>query len=465
MISHLFPKDIYTKRRKRLAEIVNTGVILLLGNEESPMNYADNGYPFRQDSSFLYYFGIDIPSLAAVIDVDAGKEILFGQSPGMDDIIWTGALPSLEELASEVGVSQTTPFSQIATFLQNAKSRGQTIHFLPPYRAENKIKLSEWLGITLGGLPAQVSVPLIKAIVSQRQYKEACEVEEIEKAVSISADMHTTALQYAKAGMMEYEVAAKVEEVVLAANARLSYPIILTVNGQTLHNHYHGNKLRDGQMILMDAGAETSRHYAGDLTRTFPVGKSFTSLQKDMYNVVLHALDTAVSMLKPGVTFKEVHRQASIMLVKGLGEMNIVKGNPEEAVAEGVHTLFFQCGLGHMMGLDVHDMEDLGETYVGYSDTMQKSTEFGWKSLRLAKELQPGFVLTVEPGIYMIPELMDRWKAEKKLCEFVNYDVLDNFRHFSGIRIEDNFLITETGYKKLGKHLPRTAEEIEAFRQ
>ena len=309
-----------------------------------------------------------------------------------------------------------------------------------------------------------VSLPLIKAIISQREIKEPQEVEAIEQAVSISADMHLSAMQYARPGMMEYEIAAKVEEVALAANGRLSYPVILTINGQTLHNHYHGNRIEEGQMILMDAGAENALHYAGDLTRTFPAGTTFTTRQREVYNIVLNALNHAVSLLQPGIPFKEVHTQACIQLMEGLKEINIVKGDAAEAVAAGAHTLFFQCGLGHMMGLDVHDMEDLGEQYVGYTDTLKKSTEFGWKSLRLGKELKAGFVLTVEPGIYIIPQLIDRWQAENRQHNFINYDVLESYRNFSGIRIEDNFLITANGSKKLGKHLVKTVTEIEALR-
>ncbi|TKK65336.1 aminopeptidase P family protein [Ilyomonas limi] len=461
---NLFDKEVYINRRKELKENIDNGLILLLGNEDSSMNYADNCYPFRQDSTFLYYFGLDMPGLAAIINVDNNDEILFGRKPSMDDIIWTGPLPSLQDLASLVGVESTRPYMQLESTLASAKSKGQVIHFLPPYRPENKIKLTEWLQIPFAALQQEVSLPLIKAIISQREIKAPEEIAVMEEAVSISADMHLTAMQYAKPGMMEYEVAAKVEEVALAANGRLSYPTILTINGQTLHNHYHGNKIEEGQMILMDAGAENSMHYAGDLTRTFPVGKAFNSKQKEVYNIVLNALNHAIGLLQPGIPFKEVHTQACIKLMEGLKAINLVKGDAIEAVAAGAHTLFFQCGLGHMMGLDVHDMEDLGEQYVGYTDTLKKSAEFGWKSLRLGKELKAGFVLTVEPGIYFIPELIDRWQTENRLSNFINYNELENYRHFGGIRIEDNFLITPNGSKKLGKHLVKTADEIEALR-
>ncbi|SFP81569.1 aminopeptidase P family protein [Parafilimonas terrae] len=465
MNNHLFDKEIYISRRKRLAENVGGGLIVLLGNEDSPMNYADNCFPFRQNSTFLYYFGLDVPMLAAIIDVDNSNEIIFGNDVSMDDIIWTGPLPSIAALAANVGVTATQPYHKIEAAVQTAKSKQQPVHILPPYRAENKIKLSQWLDISLNDVSQSASLKLIKAVIAQRECKEACEVEQLNNAVSISADMHLAAMQLAKPGMMEYEVAAKVEAIALANNGRLSYPIILTVNGQTLHNHYHGNKLKEGDMVLMDAGAENAMHYAGDLTRTFPAGKTFSTRQKEMYNVVLASLNHATQLLKPGIEFREIHRQASIKLLEGLKQLGLVKGNAEEAVHAGVHTLFFQCGVGHAMGLDVHDMEDLGEQYVGYTDALKKSREFGWKSLRLAKQLKPGFVLTVEPGLYFIPELIDRWKAENKLNDFINYDVVEQYRNFTGIRIEDNYLITDEGSQKLGKHLIKEADEIEAIRQ
>jgi Xaa-Pro aminopeptidase len=277
--------------------------------------------------------------------------------------------------------------------------------------------------------------------------------------------MHLAAIQNARPGMKEYELAAQVEAIALANDGRLSYSTILTINGQTLHNHYHGNTIQDGRMVLVDAGAETSMHYAGDLTRTFPVGKQFTTRQREIYTVVLHALDHAVSLLRPGIQYKEVHTQACIKLAEGLTAIGLMKGNAEAAVAAGAHTMFFQCGLGHMIGLDVHDMEDLGEPLVGYDDNLKKSTEFGWKSLRLGKALKAGFTLTVEPGIYIIPELIDRWKAEQKHTSFINYELLNDYRNFGGIRIEDNFVITDNGSKKLGKSLPKNLEEIEALRK
>lgn len=461
----LFDKSVYSTRRKKLSAQVGKGIILLMGNEDSSMNFADNIYPFRQDSTFIYYAGIDIPGLALILDTETGEEMLFGREASIDDIIWTGALPSLQDLAGAVSIAKTSPYAQLGEVIKRAQAAGRRIHILPPYRAENRIKLSEWLQQPIGGLQQYASLELIKAVISQRVIKDEHEIAELEKAVSISADMHLAAIQYTRPGMMEYEIAAKVEQVALAHGGRLSYPTILTINGQILHNHFYGNRVQEGQMVLCDAGAENVMHYAGDLTRTFPVGKQFTTRQREVYQVVLDTLDHAAGLLKPGIQYKEVHTQACIKLVGGLKALGLMKGDPAEAVAAGAHTLFFQCGLGHMMGLDVHDMEDLGEQYVGYTDTLKKSTEFGWKSLRLGRELQAGFVLTVEPGVYVIPELIDRWVAENKLSNFVDYKTVALYRDFGGIRIEDNYLITTDGARKLGKDLPKTIADIEALKQ
>ena len=460
----IFDRAVYTQRRQQLRSKLTNGLVLLLGNEDSSMNYKDNCYPFRQDSTFLYYIGIDQPGLAAIIDLDENKEILFGEDASIDDIIWTGPQPLIKELAESVGIAASDNTAKLASLLAAARKAQRPIQIVPPYRPENKIKLATWLDTPIAQLQQFESELLIRSVIAQREIKEDREIAEMDKAVSISADMHLAAIQHARPGMKEYELAAEVEAIALANYGRLSYPVILTINGQTLHNHYHGNTMQEGHMVLVDAGAETSMHYAGDLTRTFPVGKQFTSRQRDLYNVVLQSLDHAVSLLRPGIQFKEVHTQACIKLVEGLTAVGLMKGEAEAAVAAGAHTMFFQCGLGHMIGMDVHDMEDLGEPLVGYDDQLKKSKEFGWKSLRLGKALKAGFALTVEPGIYIIPELIDRWKAEQKHTSFINYELLNDYRNFGGIRIEDNFVITPNGSQKLGKSLPKTLKEIEALR-
>ncbi|GAO41338.1 putative aminopeptidase [Flavihumibacter petaseus NBRC 106054] len=435
-----------------------------MGNEESGMNYRDNTYPFRQDSTFLYYFGLDVAGLAAVIDPESGAEILFGNELTMDQIIWTGPLPSLREMAAAAGITTVEPFDALPGWLKKAGAL-HTVHYLPPYRELNQMRLAEWFGIPVAQVPDKVSVPLIEAVVRQRAIKEAIEATAIEEAVSISVDMHHAAMKHVKPGMKEHELAAKVLEVAHAAGGRLSYNVICTIEGQVLHNHYYGNTIRNGDLVLLDAGAEQVMHYAGDLTRTFPAGGKFTNQQREVYDVVLNSLERAAGQLHPGKRFIDIHALACEALLQGLKEIGLFMGDPAEGVQEGAHTLFFQCGLGHMMGLDVHDMEDLGEQYVGYSPQLAKRKDFGWKYLRLGRELEAGYVLTVEPGIYIIPELIDRWKAENKLAGMINYPLLEKYRHFTGIRIENNYLITATGSRLFGKPLATTAAEVEAMVQ
>jgi Xaa-Pro aminopeptidase len=460
-----FEAQTYINRRQVLKKTVGSGLILLLGNHEAPMNYRDNTYRFRQDSTFLYYFGLDVAGLAAIMDADSGEETIFGTELTIEDIIWTGPLPTIPELAAKVGIHHTKDFNQMGDILSKAKTTGRQIHFLPPYRHDNLIRIATWLDVPVGGAGAMASVRLIKAIIAQRAIKEDCEIEEIHKAVHITVDMHLAAMKNALPGMKEYEVAARVHQEALKAGGDLAFATILTVNGETLHNHYHGNTIKEGQMILCDAGAENDMHYAGDMTCTFPVGKSFTEKQKDIYNIVLHTHESAVKMLRPGITNREVYLKACENIFSGLKDLGITKGDPAEAVASGAHAMFFQCGLGHMMGLDIHDMEDLGEQYVGYTDTITKSTQFGMKSLRLGRELEPGFVLTVEPGIYFIPTLIDQWRSEGKFKDFIHYDKLETYRDFSGIRVEEDFVITETGSQILGRSLPKTVADVEEVRR
>lgn len=460
----MFDTSIYQSRRQKLKAQVGHGLILLLGNEESSMNYKDNLYHFRQDSSFLYFFGLDRPGLAGIIDIDNDREILFGKDPSLDDIIWMGHQPSLGEQAVKVGVSTVQAADKLGLFLQNPASKSQPIHFLPPYRPENSLKLSAWLGISPASLKERSSESLIKAIVAQRSVKSPEEIKEMEIAVDITAAMHLAAILGAREGMTEAQVAGVLHGIAISSGANLSFPTILTVNGQVLHNHYSSSILQEGQMVLCDSGAENALHYCGDMTRTFPVAKKFTAVQREMYEVVLSAHEAAIGVLRPGKLFRDVHFLAAEKLVDGLKGAGLMKGDPKEAVAAGAHTMFFQCGLGHMIGLDVHDMEDLGEEYVGYTDDLKKSKEFGLKSLRLGRALEPGFVVTIEPGLYFIPELMDLWKTEKKFEAFINYDKLEAFRNFGGIRIEEDYLITPSGSRLLGKPLAKTADEIESLR-
>ena len=460
----MFKKETYIERRKVLAETVTSGLILLLGNEESPMNYFDNTYHFRQDSTFLYYFGLDQPSLAGVIDADSGEVTVYGVDLTVEMIVWMGTLPKLTVLCEGAGVSLQKPYPALQGTIRDTLSMGRQIHFLPPYRMNNRLKLKNLLNVDFENAEEKASLELVKTVVSQREIKSGEEIAEIDKAVEISAQMHLAAMKMARPGMRESEIAAKVAEVALARNGQMAFPIIATINGQTLHNHYHGNIIRSGDLFLLDAGAETEMRYAGDLSSTFPVDPVFTTRQKEIYQIALDAHQASVSMLRPNMPFKEVHLTSCRMIFEGLKSLGLTKGNTEEAVREGAHALFFPCGTGHMMGFDAHDMEDLGEQWVGY-DGEPKSTMFGLKSLRLAKPLRPGFVVTIEPGIYFIPELIDLWKAEKKHNSFLNYEAIEKYRDFSGLRNEEDFVITEEGARRLGDGLPVTIEAVEEIRR
>jgi Xaa-Pro aminopeptidase len=460
----MFNKDTYIERRQKLKKDLGSGVILLLGNEDTGMNYRDNCYPFRQDSSFLYFIGLDKPSLAAIIDIDQDKEIVFGDDPTIDDIVWMGTQPAMAELAATTGIATVNSVNELEAVIRKAITSNQAIHFLPPYRPENFIKLSHLLNIPVNAIKEKASVKLVKAVIAQRAIKSAEEVSEINKAVNTSNEMHLAAMRHTKEGVTESHVAGVAQAVAIGAGGNISYPIIYTVNGQTLHNHATSNVLKKGQLVLCDAGAETAMHYAGDLTRTYPVDKKFTSVQKEIYHIVLGAEEAAAKALAPGKRFLDIHFLAAEYIVEGLKQLGLMKGDTKEAVQEGAHALFLPCGLGHMMGLDVHDMEDLGEQYVGYTDELKKGTVFGLKSLRLGRALEPGFVLTVEPGIYFIPELIDMWQGQNKFTNFINYEKLTPFREFGGVRVEENFLITQQGSQLLGDPLIKTVAEIEAFR-
>jgi Xaa-Pro aminopeptidase len=457
----MFSKETYTARRAKLKQTVGTGLLLFLGNEESGMNYADNTYHFRQDSTFLYFFGLPYAGLNAVIDVDNNQEIIFGDELTIDAIVWMGTQPTLKEKGESVGVADIRPSGDIAPYLAKARQAKQTIHYLPTYRAEHQVKLLAWLEVYPG--TERPSVPFILGVVNQRNYKSEEEVAEIEKACIVTADMHLTAMRTVRPGIRESEIAAAVAEVAYACNYQLSFPVIATINGQTLHNHYHGNLIKSGDMLLLDAGAETEMGYAGDMSSTIPADSRFTTRQREIYDIAVASHEAAVAALRPGVLFEDVYDLSARVIMEGLKTLGFVKGDPAEAVKAGAHALFLPCGLGHMMGLDVHDMENLGEVYVGY-DGRPKSTQFGRKSLRLGRKLEPGFVLTIEPGIYFIPELIDLWRGQQKFTEFINYEKVATYKDFSGIRNEEDYLITSTGARLLGKKIPLHASEVEALR-
>lgn len=458
----MFKAEVYIARRTQLKKALGSGLALFLGNQEASYNYPANTYHFRQDSNFLYYFGLDLPDFAGLIDVDNDQDIIFGNDVDMDDIIWMGPQPTVKNQAAEVGVTKSQPMAQLAVVLKEALENDRKIHFLPPYRGEQKMQLEGLLNIHSTKVREASSEALIKAVVAQREIKDAYEIEEIEKAVDIAYNMHTTAMKMAMPGVVEREIAGTVEGISLAQGGPVSFPVILSINGQTLHNHYHGNTLTEGRMMVCDAGAEVPSHYSSDITRTVPVGGKFNARQKAVYEVVLAANMAAIEASRPGITNKELHLIAAKTIASGLKELGLMKGDVDAAVAAGAHALFFPHGLGHMMGLDVHDMEGLGENNVGYDDEVQRSDQFGLAFLRMGKRLKPGFVFTIEPGCYFIPALIDQWKNEGKFTEFINYEEVETYKDFGGIRIEDDILITETGYRVLGKPIPKTVAEIEA---
>ncbi len=455
----LFSAQTYSERRNRLKKTVGSGLILIMGNHEAPMNYTDNTYRFRQDSNFLYFFGLSTPGLCAVLDADTGEEVIFGHELTMDDIIWMGPQSSLGELARRVGVFRIESPGALADRL-----KGKEIHFLPPYRWDNAVKVGEWLDLPVRSLKEKASEKLIRAIVGLRSVKSAEEIAEMEEAVNITGAMHVAAIQATIDGKMEYEVVAKIHEKAHAFGGELAYPVIYSINGQTLHNHYHGNKLISGKIAINDSGAENAMGYAGDITRTIPVDKTFTPKQKEIYELVLKMETDSIASLRPGIKYRDVHIAAGKILLQGLSDLGLLKGDVEEMSALGVAGLFMPHGLGHMIGLDVHDMEDLGEQYVGYREGLERSNQLGLKSLRLARELEEGFVLTVEPGIYFIPELIDKWRAEGLFKDMISYDLLESYKDFGGVRIEDNVLVTSSGSRVLGNPIPKTTEEIEALK-
>lgn len=457
----MFSKEVYVQRREALKKQVGSGILLFLGNDEMGLNYEDNAFRYRQDSSFLYYFGISNAGLSAIIDIDEDREIIFGDELSIDMIVWTGILPTLHAQALEVGVSDTRPALEVVDYLKKAQEGNRTIHYLPPYRPEHRIKLLEWLSLPLNDQKG--SIPFIRAIVKQRNHKGAEEIAEIEKACNVTSDMHIAAIKFLRPGMYEYEVRAEIERVAMMNGMELSFPTIATKNGQTLHNHSYNHKVESGDLFLIDAGAETSMGYAGDMSSTFPADKKFTTKQREVYEIQNAMHLESVKALRPGIPYMEVYELSARVMVEGMKQLGLMKGNTEDAVREGAHALFYPHGLGHMMGLDVHDMENLGEIWVGY-DGKPKSTQFGRKSQRLAIPLEPGFVHTVEPGIYFIPELIDLWRGQGKFTDFINYDKVEEYRHFGGIRNEEDYLITETGARRLGKKIPLTPEEVEALR-
>jgi Xaa-Pro aminopeptidase len=398
-----------------------------------------------------------------LVDIDNKREIIFGDDPEFEEIIWHGQQPTVAQLAERTGIEEAQPMAKLYTILREAQASRKDIHFLPPYRFENKIKVQRFLNIKPDQINLNASSVLVRSIVDQREIKSTAEIVEIEKAVNLSLLIHTEILKNVQPGMTEVQIAAKALEIIYAQNCRPAYPIIATIEGNILHNHSRKNILKDGDLFLLDAGVETSEHYAGDLSSSFPVGKTFSPTQKSIYEAGVKAHQTAVDLLRPEVDFLIVHQATCHSIAQSMKDLGLMKGDIDEAVSVGAHALFFPCGTGHLLGLDVHDMEDLGELWVGYNGEA-KSNQFGLKSLRLAKKLRPGHVLTIEPGIYFIPQLIDQWKQDGKFDAFLNWEEIEKYRNFGGIRIGENFVITENGNRKLGNYKPMSVNEIELFR-
>ncbi len=457
----MFSKEVYIQRRARLKAMVKQGLILILGNSDAPMNYPSNTYHFRQDSTFLYFFGLDHQGLAGVIDAESGEEILFGDDYTLDDTIWMGPQTSIREKGETVGIQKIKAFSELSKGISRALKEGRQIHFTPPYRGENTMLLADLLDIHHREVATKASHGLIKACIELRSIKEPCEIEEMEKHMKVAYKMHTTAMQMAHPGVSEQEITGALEGISMSGGGIVSFPVICSVRGETLHNHYHGNILKKGDLLLVDAGSESPLHYATDHTRTSPVGGNFTPLQRNIYQIVLNANNRAFEAMKPGIPYRDIHLLAARVIASGLKELGLMKGDVNEAVEAGAHALFMPHGLGHMIGLDVHDMEDYNETLVGYDDEIERSSQFGLAALRLGRRLQAGFTITNEPGIYFIPALIDSWKGQKRFTDFIDYKELEKFKGFGGIRLEDDILITPDGARILGHRIPIEPCDVE----
>ncbi|MFH0735818.1 MAG: aminopeptidase P family protein [bacterium] len=457
----MFNSEVYAKRRNELKEILKSGVVLLPGNNASPMNYPANTYKFRQDSTFLYYFGLDFEGLFGIIDIDNNEEVLFGTDLTLDDLVWTGPELTLEQKAELSGINKILPTEKLNKYVTTLFKDGSIFHYLPQYRTENIIYLSELLTLNYDLINKHASKEFILAAIKQRSIKSDLEVLEIEKAIEISYDMYDYAFKNTKPGISERDVYSFVEAKTYAKGHGPSFASIFSVNGERLHNPFHENIMQAGQLVLLDSGAESLEHYASDITRTFPVNGKFTEFQKDIYSIVLNTNETAIKTIKAGRPYRDVHFDSARTIVDGLKAIGLMKGDTAEAVKLGAHAMFYPHGLGHMLGLDVHDMEALGESLVGYTEDVERSQQFGLKYLRMARPLEVGFVMTVEPGIYFIPQLIKTWKKEKKFVDFINYAEAEKHFDFGGIRIEDDILVTNNGARVLGKPIPKSIKDIE----
>lgn len=460
----LFSKSTYVERRNELKKLVGSGLIVLFGNNDSPANYPSNTYKFRQDSSFLYYFGLHRNGLVGVIDVDNDREYLVGDEMDIEDIVWYGSVTSVAEMAEMTGVARTAAMRELPAIVESAKAQGEEVHFLPPYRFDNQIQIMDLLGIHPSQQKAAASLKLIAAVVKMRTTKTEEEIAELERAAEIGYEMHTTAMRLCRPGVTEQYIGGMVDGIANAYGCMVSFQTIATQHGEVMHGNPSPAKLEAGRLMLVDAGAETNENYCSDNTRTTPVSGVFTQKQKDIYNIVVECHDHVLEVAKPGVKWWDVHFAVCRIITERLQQLGLMKGDVEESLKAGAHAMFLPHGLGHSMGMDVHDMEGLGQVYVGFDDEVRPSTQFGTNALRFGRRLQKGFVVTDEPGIYFIPALIDDWKKNGTNAQFLNFDKIDEYRDFGGIRIEDDVLITDEGCRFIGsKRIPYHVEDVEEF--
>jgi len=460
----MFKVKVYKKRREDLKKQFDSGILLFIGNEESEMSVRDAIHKFRQNSNFLYYWGLNEAGLAAIIDIDNDKEILFGHDLTTEEIVWSGEQQKLAEKANLIGVEQTAEINTLKNVLLNYRKGRKQVHYLPQHLSDNILLVSELLNKKIDQVKTDHSVKFLKAIIDQRSIKTKKEIAEIEKALKVTYKTQTKAMKNTKPGVFEHQIVNDMERVLLTNNSRWAYIPIFTVDGERLHNHHYGNKMESGRLVINDSGGEApDTFYSSDITRTFPVSGKFTKKQKQIYKIVLDVQLRAIEAIKPGVKYYDVHMLVANIIAERLKELGLMTGDIAKAVEQGAHALFMPHGLGHMLGLDVHDLEDLGEDYIGYDEQTKRSDQFGTAYLRFGKELQSGMVITVEPGIYFIPSLIEKWEKEGKFKEFINYKKVKDYINFGGIRIEDNVVVTDTGSRVLGKPIPKTIKEIEAL--
>ncbi|MBP5409098.1 MAG: aminopeptidase P family protein [Prevotella sp.] len=458
----MFDKNTYIRRRAELKKLVGEGIIVLFGNNEAPYNYPANSYaPMRQDSSFLYYFGQHRDGLVGVIDINNDEEWLFGDDIDVEDIVWMGFTPSVSDLAAEVGITKTAPLSHLTSYIKHQTSQ---LHFLPPYRHDTKIQIMDLTGIHPSKQKEAASLKLIQAVVKMRATKEPQEIAIIDSACDVGYVMHTTAQLLIKPGVTERFIGGQVDGIARSLANGTSFATIFSQHGEIMHGNPSDAKLEAGRLVLCDAGCELE-DYCSDHTRTMPVNGKFDQRQLEIYSIVEACHDYVLEVAKPGIKYRDVHFAVCRMMTERLKELGLMKGDTDEAVRAGAHAMFLPHGLGHMMGMDVHDMEGLGQIYVGFDyETHPDLEQFGTNCLRMGRTLEEGFVVTDEPGIYFIPVLIDEWKANGHCKDFLNFDKLETYKDFGGIRIEDDVLITKDGCRFLGsKRIPYHPQELEDF--